>query len=555
MDRRHLQLVLRHAAATACPAEPDALLLKRYARERDEVAFAELVRRHGRLVWALCRNLLPSEADADDAFQATFLALAKSANTIRDAARLGPWLHGVAYRVCLKAKREAARRKRRQEVASSKEAVRPVADSAWDAALAAVHEEVHRLPEPLRVAFVLCCLEGKGATEAAEQLGWKLGTLSGRLTRAKETILARLAARGIAAAVAGAAAVSGGASGSVPAAVLARTAELIVDGATVPSSILSLSHGVVGMAVHRTKFLAAVVLVAGRLSMGIGSGWVANAQQPAKPQDAPTTKAVADDVKKLQDDLDRALQLLEKQRAQGEAEKKYVGDLFEFYQGFLNDTVLAQDKIARREAAVASTKKWDYDFVLASEMGTTKFVQFLQDRETRGWDYVGETTLNHQEKMLPHWVFRRPVRNTAKVQELTLDLADKFLVEAYIEQLNTTEAARRTEADAKKPPVSANIPALGPNRVAELEAQIKQLQAQLDVLRKTDNQWTKIPRKELGGFDPVEMMGLLNTLAKKRFDAGQKPLQLTADSEGLSLQGSPEAVKWAREMIKKLTEK
>lgn len=546
MDRRHLQLVLRHAAAVGCPAEPDALLLKRYARYRDEVAFAELVRRHGRLVWALCRNLLPSEADADDAFQATFLALAKSANTIRDAARLGPWLHGVAYRVCLKAKREAARRKRRQQVASAKEASRPVADSAWDAALAAVHEEVHRLPEPLRVAFVLCCLEGKGATETAEQLGWKLGTLSGRLTRAKEVILARLAARGIAAAVAGAAAVSGGASGSVPAAVMVRTAELIVDGATVPSSILSLSQGVVGMAIHRTKFLAAVVLVAGGLSMGIGSGWVANAQQPAKPQDAPATKAAAYDLKALQVELDLALQKLEQQRKQAEAKQVEL----DFTASFLAEAFLAQTGEKTKEAVVASTKKWDYDFVLASEMGTTKFVQFLGEREQRGWDYIGETTLNHQGKKLPHWVFRRPVRDVAMVQEQVLQDSERVLLKAYIDQVTTTDLARKTE-----PMLNVNVPALGPNRVAELEAQIKQLQAQLDAIRKTDNLWTKIPRKELGGFDPVEMMGLLNTLAKKRFDSTQKPLQLTADSEGLSLQGSPEAVKWAREMIKKLTEK
>lgn len=540
MDRRHLQLVLRHAASAGCPTEPDALLLKRYARDRDEIAFAELVRRHGRLVWALCRNLLPSEADADDAFQATFLALAKSANSIRDAARLGPWLHGVAYRVCLKAKREAARRKRRQEAASTKEASRPVADTAWDAALAAVHEEVHRLPEPLRIAFVLCCLEGKGATEAAEQLGWKLGTLSGRLTRAKEAILERLAARGIAAAVVGAAAISGGASGSVPAAVVARAADLIADGATVPGSILSLSQGVVGMAIHRTKFLAAVVLVAGGLSLGVGSGWMANAQQPTKPQDVPPVNAAATDVKLLQADLEQALQKLDQQQKQADATKALLADVF-------LDPVGVQKA---KEAAVASTKKWDYDFVLASEMGTTKFVQFLQDRETRGWDYVGETTLTHQGKNLPHWVFRRPVKDVAKVQEQILQDTERLLLKTYIDQVAASDLARKIEL---KP--SVNVPPTGPNRAAEIEAQIKQLQAQLDAIRKTDNLVTKVPRKELGGLDPVEMMGVLNTLAKKRFDAGQKPLELQADSEGLILRGSPEGVRWAREMIKKLTEK
>ena len=80
--------------------------------------------------------------------------------------------------------------------AAGGEAGRPVPDAAWDAALAAVHEEVARLPDALRVPFVLCCLEGRGVTEAAARLGWKLGTLSGRLTRAKQAVLARLGRSG-----------------------------------------------------------------------------------------------------------------------------------------------------------------------------------------------------------------------------------------------------------------------------------------------------------------------------------------------------------------------
>ncbi len=435
--------------------------------------------------------------------------------------------------------------------------MRPVADAAWDAALAAVHEEVHKLPEALRVAFVLCCLEGKGATEAAEQLGWKLGTLSGRLTRAKAAIIARLEARGIAAAVVGAAVVSGGASGGVPAGVVARAAELATDGAVVPSSVLSLSQGVVGMAVHRTKFLAAVVLVAGGLSLGVGSGWLANAgaQQPTKPQDVPPAKEAADDVKRLQADLDRALQKLEQQRLEAEQAKKAAQAELDTATSFLSKNLLAQveDK-KRKESAVASTRKWDYDFVLASEMGTTKFVQFLQDREARGWDFVGETTLNHHGKMLPHWVFRRPARNVVqgrddllKLQGKVVEATDQLIVEAYLDQ-SAANKARRAEADAMERPAG--------DRAAQLEAQIKQLQAQLDAIRKGGDQWTEIPRKELGGWEPAELMGVLTTLAKKRFGTdGQRPLDLQADSEGLSLHGSPEAVKWAREMIKKLTEK
>src|SRR5262249_49565006 len=148
---------------------------------------------------------------------------------IREAAKLGPWLHGAAVRVCWKARRQAIRRKSRERVAATPERNgHAVADTAWDKAMAAVHDEVSRLPASLRVAFVLCCLEGKGATEAASQLGWKLGTLSGRLTRAKSKLLARLEHRGLAI---GAVALALGASASacVPRSVALRSAGLIRD--------------------------------------------------------------------------------------------------------------------------------------------------------------------------------------------------------------------------------------------------------------------------------------------------------------------------------------
>ena len=98
---------LLHAVARAAEAiTPDADLLARYTRERDHPAFEELVRRHGPLVWAVCRNLLPHHADAEDAFQAVFLALVRSASSIRDGRSVPAWLHGVAVRIASRAKRE-----------------------------------------------------------------------------------------------------------------------------------------------------------------------------------------------------------------------------------------------------------------------------------------------------------------------------------------------------------------------------------------------------------------------------------------------------------------
>src|SRR5258706_15644530 len=162
----------------------DTDLLRRFTTDRDEAAFAALVRRHGPLVWAVCRNMLLNETDAEDAFQATFLTLVRSAQTVRAPAALGAWLHSVAFRVAMKAKRTAARRRKRERTPATSEAAAPVSQTTWDQLQVAVHEEVRRLPEPLRTAFVMCGLEGVGQNEAAAALGWKLGTLSGRLTKA-----------------------------------------------------------------------------------------------------------------------------------------------------------------------------------------------------------------------------------------------------------------------------------------------------------------------------------------------------------------------------------
>src|SRR5262249_3721084 len=148
------------------------------------------------LVWAVCRHL--AGPDADDAFQATFLVLFRNAGRIRNPDSLPAWLHGVAYRVSAKARRAAKLRAARERAAATAErSAAAVPDSAWDRALAAVHEEVGRLPEALRVPFVLCALQGRTVTEAAAHLGWKVTTLSARLGRAKETLLSRMQARGL----------------------------------------------------------------------------------------------------------------------------------------------------------------------------------------------------------------------------------------------------------------------------------------------------------------------------------------------------------------------
>ena len=286
MTGRLLQTVLRQAEALAADAGPDAIpdaeLLARFAELRDESAFAALVRRHGPMVWAVCRHLLPNPADAEDAFQATFLALVRSAGKVRAGAAVGAWLHGVAVRAAAKLKRSAVRRKQREERAAGPEADRSVPEGAWDELLAAVHEEVGRLPEALRTAFVLCDLEGVRQPDAAARLGWKLGTLSGRLTKARQRLLARLADRGIAA---GAVAIGTAAAGAaVPSALTGKVLGLATAATdAVPPAIWQLALEVTPMTVNRTKLIAACVLVAGGLGIGFGTALVPDADAQGPP--------------------------------------------------------------------------------------------------------------------------------------------------------------------------------------------------------------------------------------------------------------------------------
>ena len=276
MSRSALESLFRRGTPLSPEAAlPDDELLRRLRAGPDEGAYLEVVRRHGPMVWAACRNALACPADAEDAFQATFLALATAAGSVRGAASLPAWLHGVAVRVSAGARRQAARRRRREGRAAVPEAGSAVADSAWAEALRALQDEVERLPGPLRSAYVLCDLGGVRPPDAARHLGWKLGTLSGRLTQARQRLLERLARRGLAPAVAaGLVAGAGGAAGAVPR-VLVESVGLYVGtnvaaGAAAGVAIHKLAVGGLVMGVTRTKLVALVVFAAGGVGVGVG---------------------------------------------------------------------------------------------------------------------------------------------------------------------------------------------------------------------------------------------------------------------------------------------
>lgn len=197
-DPWHLQ---RRIGETEAGGVGDGELLARFAAHRDEAAFELLVWRHHRLVLSVCRKVLREPHLADDAFQATFLILARKAGTIKCCATIAAWLYRVAYRCALRARRAADGRVARAMSVPDLSAVPAARDSDpgvdREETSRLLTAELARLPERYRLPVVLCYLEGRTYDEAAARLGCPKGTLSTRLTKARELLRSRLAARGL----------------------------------------------------------------------------------------------------------------------------------------------------------------------------------------------------------------------------------------------------------------------------------------------------------------------------------------------------------------------
>ncbi|MFN4261167.1 MAG: sigma-70 family RNA polymerase sigma factor [Gemmataceae bacterium] len=195
MSKHPLSGILGQCRAALAVDASDGQLLERFVATREEAAFGVLLDRHGPMVWSVCRRWA-GHHDAEDAFQATFLVLARRASSIRRRESLGSWLYGVAYRSAIRARQKSSRR---PEQATNAE---PGADPARTAADQEVRqildEEIDRLPEKYRAPVVLHYLEGRSKHETARQLGWSEGTVSGRLARARELLRRRLDCRGLA---------------------------------------------------------------------------------------------------------------------------------------------------------------------------------------------------------------------------------------------------------------------------------------------------------------------------------------------------------------------
>src|SRR5262245_13139269 len=262
--------------------DSDRALVERFARTRCDRAFAELVARHGPMVLGVCRRMLRHSADADDAFQATFLILVRKARSVRDPDRLGSWLFGVAWRTANK-----LRSARRPGCALPDDLPCPnaIATADWPVEL---DDAIARLPEKYRSAVVLCHLQGLSPAQVAERLGCPPATIATRLFRAREKLRRRLTALGLAVPPA----LVAGSALHVPSALASAVREMAA-GRTVPLVAARLADGVLrSLIVSKLRWAATAAVVC---LAGVGLfGFRAGGQEPARDSMPPPVSPVVE---------------------------------------------------------------------------------------------------------------------------------------------------------------------------------------------------------------------------------------------------------------------
>jgi RNA polymerase sigma factor (sigma-70 family) len=295
-----LDHLYRTAGAAALAGQTDAELLRHVLAgpgNAAETAFTVLLHRHGPLVYRTCRAALRDTHDAEDAFQATFLVLARKARSLRVRGDLGPWLYEVARRVSAHARTAATRRRKHEQAAAARAETVSAEKTVEDDVVTLVHDAVGRLPERFRAAVVLCDQEGLSYREAAGRLGWTLSTVRNRLAQGRQRLRTALQRAGLAPESAALATASAPTLPRALAIATARAAAHVATGSAggVPESVLVLVNGGLhAMLIAKLKtvglsVLAAAVLIAG--AYGFGAQAPAERAKPMK--EGPAAQAAA----------------------------------------------------------------------------------------------------------------------------------------------------------------------------------------------------------------------------------------------------------------------
>ncbi len=280
MAHEPTHLLAKHLRALTTAARIDGLtdseLIERFTAGREEDAFAALVRRHGPMVLRVCRRILHNGHDADDVFQATFLVLSRKAGSLRHHDSVGCFLHGVAYRLALKARTQfAQRRMHESRVVVERPADDPLAELSMREAQAILDEELLRLPEKYRAPLVLCSLEGRTRDEAARHLGWPAKLVKSRLEQGRERLRSRLCRRGLTlpAALGATLLMEEAAPAALPAMLIRTAVEAARSSNGISASVALLADTSLGVtAIGKAKVVVlGLLLLTGMLAAGLGA--------------------------------------------------------------------------------------------------------------------------------------------------------------------------------------------------------------------------------------------------------------------------------------------
>lgn len=393
----------------------DGQLLGCFVERRDEAAFAALVRRHGPMVWGVCRRALDHHQDAEDAFQATFLVLVRKAATVRPREMVANWLYGVARQTSYKTRTMVARNRSREKQVTIMPEPKALSPDVWSDLRPVLDQELSRLPNKYRIAIVLCDLEGRTRKESALRLGLPEGTFSARLARARILLAKRLARYGLA--------VSGGALATVlaqnealagmPISVLASTiqaAGLAAAGQAsgLSVSVAALTHGVMKtMLLNKLKFAATLFLV---IAASTAGGLLYYAQAIANDnagQGQPSKENVREAAIKALEQYASSKQVVDRELAI-KALEQYASSKQEANREL---AIKALNDISRQAPSADHTKSWDsiaarFKHRIRVDTGYTEFreggrIEILEVWGTRPQIEVGGQYLVRGKYVLP----------------------------------------------------------------------------------------------------------------------------------------------------------